>query len=419
MPLFLLQSKLYLLSCPGFSQKTGRCVKIILFLLFFSLFLTSAEATEIPLSIWVECEGSNKTLSSEQKIAEMVDFCSDAGISEIFVQIYRGNRAWFRTVLAGEGLVDDTPYREFLEKEKGLDLLAAVIKKAHEKNIKVHGWINTFRIAKNLKAPVLLKYGKDIIIVDSKNRSMLDYPDLNLPGPEGEFFSTGGDGYWLNPGDNRVRSLIAGLIQGIIKEYPDIDGVHLDFVRYPYCVPYSPGSLWMKGVDFGYNKANRERFSDAYGLDPLHMDRNRANCGLWDDFRRDLISGFVKEQGLAVRKSGKKFSAAVLCWPDRAYLSSFQDWRMWMEDDYLDFIVVMNYGTDRRLVRYLSKEAMAFRRGAGVYIGLGAYLLKQNPDGLKEQMSDTEDISPDGITLFSYDSIKDQPRITDVIRGLN
>lgn len=419
MPLFFLKSKPSFSSHAAFSLKTGRYIKIILFFLSFSVCFSSVTASGVPLSIWVECEGSNKTLSSEQKITEMIDFCSNTGIREIFVQIYRGNRTWFKTALAGEGLVDDTPYRDFLEKEKGLDLLNTVIKKAHARKIKVHGWINAFRIAKNLNAPVLLKYGRDIIIVDSKNRSMLDYPDLNLPGAEGEFFSTGRDGYWLNPGDDRVTSLISRLIQGVMEEYPDIDGIHLDFIRYPYCVPYSPGSLWMKGVDFGYNRVNRQKFSDAYGLDPLYMDKNSVNCRLWDDFRRGLISGFIKEQGTIVRESGKEFSVAALCWPDRAYLSSFQDWRMWMEDNYLDFIVIMNYGTDRKLVRYLSKEAMAFRRDSGVYIGLGAYLLKGSPDELKTQIKDAEEVFPDGITFFSYDSVKDQPRVTEIISGLD
>ncbi len=381
---------------------------ILIFLVF--LFCGSPSfGKEIPLSMWVECEGSNKTLSSIDKIERMVEFSHSLGVKDLFVQVYRGNRVWFNSSLIEKGLVDNYPYNTFKEKE-GEDPLLYVIKEAHSRGIKVHAWVNTFRIAKNLKAPLLKTFGKEIVIVDSKGRSMLDYPNLNIPGEEGKYFSTGSDGYWLNPGDSRVGDFLKDLIIDLVKKYPGIDGIHLDFVRYPYCVPYSPGSRWMKGVDFGYNRANRLKFMEKYGLDPLNMEKDRLNCQNWDDFRRNTISDFVKD---IFKMSGDKgnsrieFSSAVLCWPDRAYFSAFQDWRRWMEEGVLDFIISMNYGTDDRLVTYLSREAVSSGHSNKVYIGIGAYLLKKDPEKLYKQITDSVAAKADGITIFSYDAVKD------------
>jgi hypothetical protein len=76
----------------------------------------------------------------------------------------------------------------------------------------------------------------------------------------------------------------------------------------------------------------------------------------------------------------------------------------------------MNYGVDPRLARYLTWGAVSSRGSRQVYIGLGEYLLKDQPEDLIRQMADARRAGADGIVLFSYDSICSTPGIFKTIR---
>ena len=58
-----------------------------------------------------------------------------------------------------------------------------------------------------------------------------------------------------------------------------------------------------------------------------------------DDWRRAQVTGLVRRIREAARAKAPdlELSAAVWAWPDRAYLSMFQDWRGWIDEELLEF----------------------------------------------------------------------------------
>ena len=78
-------------------------------------------------ALWVDCEGQNRTLWSKATIVEMLETAKAIGCTDVIVQVYRGNRSWFRSKKA-----DTTPWREIKEAE-GIDCLAFLIAEAHER----------------------------------------------------------------------------------------------------------------------------------------------------------------------------------------------------------------------------------------------------------------------------------------------
>lgn len=353
-------------------------------------------------ALWVECEGSNDTLSSKKKITQMLDIASQNRINLIYVQLFRGQRAWYKSEL-----VPTTPYQQFLRKEK-TDMLSFLLREAHRRNIEVHGWINQLRVVRNAqnKYPVLERLGKDVVTRNGQGISLWDFPKEKLPD----------GGYWLDPGDDKVQQFLAKVAAELLRNYPQLDGIHLDFIRIPFDVPY-PGSRWDGGKGFGYGKRSVERFRQRTGLNPLKMEKTRENTQRWDDWRRDQVTQVVRGVRKAVKAINPKvtFSIAAMCWTDRAYLSSYQDWGGWLKKGIVDAAVVMNYSIDSKFVNRLARQAIALRYNGEVHIGLGAYLLSQDLRGFQRQIKETLALSPDGIVYFSYDSMLKKPEMFDLL----
>lgn len=351
--------------------------------------------------LWVECEGTGRTLNTREGIDRLVRRAEEGGFNLIFAQVYRHDRAWYDSQYA-----DTTPFREIREQEK-IDPLSYLVSRADRSGIQVHAWLNMFRIGRDRKSPVLRRFGEDIVTRDGKGVSLLDYPAGRLPD----------GGYWLDPGDPRVSLYLRHLIAETIRKYPGISGIHLDFIRYPFNSPYA-GSFWANRHDLGYGRESVRRFREKTGIDPLTMEITRSNCQAWDNWRRLQVNNFVADAGKLVRQLNPAlaFSVAGIAWADRAYLSSFQDWRRWLEEGKVDFVATMNYGVDPRLAKYLTWSALAARGERQVYVGLGEYLLKDRPEDLLRQISDARQAGADGIVLFSYDSMISTPEIFKTLR---
>ncbi len=369
--------------------------------LFFSLLPPRAPAAAEARGFWVECEGSNSTLSTRAKIDELVRHARRANVNLLYVQVYRHDRAWFDSRLA-----DASPYREIVAGQK-IDPLRYLIEQAGAAGIEVHAWMNMFRIGKDRSAPALRQLGAGAAMRDGSGKSLLDYKPADLPD----------GGIWLDPGDPQVARYLLGVIRELVEKYPGIRGVHLDYIRYPHKVPEA-GSFWAKRADYGYGLESVRRFREWTGLDPLTMELSRENCQAWDNWRRYQVNSFVESAGSLLRTldPALTLSVAVVGWADRAYLSSFQDWRRWLEEGLVDVAAVMNYSTDSRVARYVTRAAAQAALGRRqVYVGLGEYLLGSRRQELFRQLDDARAAGAAGIVFFSYDSMLKNPSIFELL----
>jgi len=389
-----------------------------------------------PLGLWVLAEGSQRVLEHPERVSELLGDARALGATDLFVQVYRRGKAWFDSSLA-----DAAPYRrarERLRKRAGqagaeaagiasaetggahapaeLDPLAHLIHRAHAEGLRVHAWVNVLSLAGNRDAPILRDLGRDAVHVDHLGRSLLDYPDLDVPSPARRWVRMGTPAVWLDPAAPGVAERLAATFAELAARYPELDGLHLDYIRYPDVLPFSPGSRFGVGLQLGYGAASRARFEAETGLRvPDAQGRGHANA--WDDWRRRQVTGLVARIGEAARAEdpGLLLSAAVWAYPARAYLSIFQNWRSWLEADLLDFAVVMLYSRDDTLFR---QEAHAYTGGIGgdaVWLGLGAWLFADAPGRALGQLEVARAAGPAGIALFSWDSIADAPALRDAL----
>jgi uncharacterized lipoprotein YddW (UPF0748 family) len=371
-------------------------------------------APELPagprVGLWVLAEGSQRVLENPDRLQVLLDDAKALGATDLFVQVHRGGRAWFDSSLADAG-----PFQKALAAQ-GVDPLAALIGRAHSAGLRVHAWVNVLSLAGNREAPLLQRLGPTAVHVDWYGRSVLDYPGLDVPAEERGRVRMGTPAVWLDPGAPGVAEAVAAVFAELAARYPALDGLHLDYIRFPDVLPFSPGSRFGVGLDFGHGAATRARFEAETGKRAPGPD-GVGDGEAWDDWRRGQVTRVVKairDASFAVQPR-LELSAAVSAYPERAYLSLFQDWRGWVDSGLLNFAVAMLYTRDDRLLRY---EAGAYTGGVGgrkVWIGLGSWLFAGAPQRAIEQIALVRATSPAGIALFSWDAIAEAPPLREAL----
>lgn len=369
-------------------------------------------AAQRPRGLWVLAEGSQRVLDDARRVDDLLARARLLGASDLFVQVYRGGRAWYDADLA-----DATPYREALERS-GADPLALLLDKAGEQGFRVHAWVNVLSLSKNADAPIVRELGRNVVHSDRKGRSLLDYPGFEIPAPDRQYYRMGTPGVYLDPAAPGLAERLAATFAELLARYPQLDGLHLDYIRYPDVLPYTPGSRFGVGLDFGYGEASRERFRQETGLEAPFGDRvGPANT--WDEWRRDKLTQLVATLEAAARAVDPDvtLSAAVWTYADRGYLVLGQDWRRWLEDGLLDLAVTMSYTLDDRLLRYQAEAFAGLPIADRIWMGLGTWLFAASPERALAQIGIVREAGVRGEALFSYDSIVAEPPLWSTLTG--
>lgn len=97
----------------------------------------------------------------------------------------------------------------------GIDLLDLFIKEAHEEEIKIHAWINPYRISNDTDITFLSKDNPAYLWLDTNNVKIIE-----------------NKGIFYNPASDEVKNLIINGIKELVVNYK-IDGVLLDDYFYP------------------------------------------------------------------------------------------------------------------------------------------------------------------------------------------
>ena len=143
-----------------------------------------------------------------------------------------------------------------------------------------------------------------------------------------------------------------------------VDGVHFDYIRYP-----DGNSCFCDGC--------RTRFEAKLGRRvaqwPQDTRRDEEVRSAWLAFRRagiDTVVRRVAQEARAIRPSVQISAAVFRNWPlDRDNVG--QDWGMWCEQGWLDFVCPMDYVDSNVAFRNMVSTQKTFAGKVRLYPGIG------------------------------------------------
>lgn len=203
---------------------------------------------------------------------------------------------------------------------------------------------------------------------------------------------------WLCPSNPTNQTLEVDSMLEVVRTY-EVDGVHFDYIRYP-------------DNDACFCDGCRARFEAVLGQAVAHWPEDTRKVEAvrqkWLDFRRSNIDAVVRRVSEEARKirPGVQISAAVFSnWPtDRDGVG--QDWKLWCDNGWLDFVCPMDYMDSNTLFRNTVSAQKAYAGKVPLYPGIGLSCWKDPHDAAKlaGQVMIVRELDVPGFTVFNYDA---------------
>lgn len=297
---------------------------------------------------------------------ESVMACAKAGgLNAAFVRVGRGGN----TIYPNEFLPRD-PWAE----EAGGDELERAIAAAHRHGLAFHAWRVVYHMG---SAP-------------ETYRQRLAEEDRLVRDPNGV------QSLWANPGDPRNQDLEYRVMMDLVSRY-DIDGLHLDYIRYPD-EPHTR---------FDYGPVSRREFEQATGVRVKEWPNDVIEGPLrarYEEWQRENISRLVERvyRGAKKQKPNVQVSAAV--WRNYPWCRDGvrQDWPQWVRSGWLDFVVPMNYVLSAEAqAEAVRQQRLAIGDARPLIAGIGTWQLPTSLDVLR-QVCSAREAGAKGFVLFSF-----------------
>ncbi|MGH9943296.1 MAG: glycoside hydrolase family 10 protein [Pyrinomonadaceae bacterium] len=349
------------------------------------------------------------TLTSPEKVRAMIKNASAAGFNTLIVQVRGRGDAYYRARWEPRTIALKDQPADF-------DPLGFTLAEAKRAGLRVHAWLNTSLLANldELPAdprhiynahpgwlavpravaaelyrmpPADPRYRAAIVEWSKANRSELE-------------------GLYTSPANPAVREHIYSIWMDVLERYPDLDGLHFDYVR-------------LASPDFDYGKTSLDRFRDWLGPRLSAAERRLLADALtanplaaadayqeqFADFQRGQLTALVERvyHGVKKRRPSAVVSASVFANDENAYTRRFQDWRRWLAMGILDVVCPMAYTSETPVFQQQIEIATKTARAAGkqVWAGIGVYRIPA--ESAVEKISVARSLGADGVILFSYD----------------
>lgn len=318
--------------------------------------------------VWVD----RWTYSSADDVREEMTNIASAGFNTVFFQV-RGNAdAYYAS--AFEPWASRLSGR--LGQDPGWDPLAVAVAEGHARGLAVHAYINAFPLWAGTTLPT----------ESTPRHALLEHPDWLMADGSGTPMALNDSYVWMSPGNPAVRERLADVAEDIADHY-DVDGIHLDLVRYP-------------GADYSHD-ATSEALYDGSG---------------WEDWQRaqvvEAIRGVHARVGIPVTAAVWGVYTNDWDWSgvSQGYTDYYQDSRAFLSEGVLDATLPMVYWPvtdtpgDRLDFSTLVADHVAHASGRYVFAGISAELGEAD---VNRCIQSARDNGARGVVIFDYDLMND------------
>lgn len=322
-------------------------------------------------------------LTSKEKIDAMIEDADKNGVNQLIVQVrYRGDALYIPNRNSNDFF---NPESSNYAVEGDFDALEYVLEKAHREKIEVLAWLTTYVITPH----DLKKIPQDHLFFKHPEWITRDFlgNEMAVKSYEGAF---------LDPGIPQVQEYIFNIVSDITSNYKNLDGIHLDYIRYP-------------DLQFGYNELSRQIYK---------KEIKAQDAESWIAWKQKQISDLLIRIYNQVKSIDKDMmvTAAVVSDLKQAKIKYSQNWPLWLQEGYLDYAYPMVYSpsTGKVNLQLTSYKKMGLNKK--IVVGLRAWHnshdYKVEQINLKLKMVKKMHFA--GAALYSYTGIKEH----NYFRGL-
>lgn len=276
-------------------------------LLLLTIYFNTLDAQE-HRSTWVTNIASN-ALFTRDNIANTLDSLAANNFNSASVVVWNGGFPLFPSQtyydVTGRWIHPDFANR---------DPLKEFIEEAHLRGITVYAWFEYGFAA---------RFGQPGPILDARP----DWAAQTVNGNPYQGTETNPSYYWLSHGNKEVWDFLIGIQMEIVLNY-DIDGIEFDRLRYG-------------NVMFGYDSATVAWYKEEHNNQPPPANFSDT---AWRAWRSGILDRFMMALYDSVKSENPNIavSNAPIVYPF-GYENFLQDWRKWVQQGSVDFIVPQMY----------------------------------------------------------------------------
>lgn len=313
------------------------------------------------------------------------------------MQSYNMNTAVFQVRPLNDAYYpsDLNPWSRFITgtegKDPGFDVLEFFINEAKKRNIKVHAWMNPYRVSN-----VSVTDGK---ITKDEYLSSLDEKNFARKHPEHTILDGTGK-IILSPSHKEVIEFVSESILEVARKY-NVEGVHIDDYFYPYAKIKEDDE---RNDYLKYRDSENQSFDDfrRSNVDKMikmvhdklkaleHETNKKVEFGI-SPFAVYRTNSSIRPDGW--EKGSYNASSALQC-----YSELYSDVYKWMKEGWIDYVVPQDYFSfDRKDVSYHDVvwwwSNICNETKTKLYIGQGLYQMGSKEGWACETWQNKEEIA--------------------------
>ena len=338
-----------------------------------AMWLTTLKGLDWPKQPARTLEGAER---QKEELCHILDQLQAAGINTVMFQSrIRSTTAYPSAIEPWDGVFTGTP-----GKAPSYDPLQFALDECHRRGMELHAWVVAFPIC-------------DVADARKLGRKA-------LPVRKPKLCQRCGTKWMMDPGVPGTAEHIASICAEIVKKY-EVDGIHLDYVRYPE-----------KGISFTDRRTYRR-----YGNGQRLADWRRANVTRTVQAIHDSVKTvrqWVKISCSPVGKYADLNQQSSYGWNARDAV--YQEAQSWLREGLMDMLFPMMYFDGKHFYPFaIDWQENAY--GRQIVPGLGIYFLHEKQkdwelDIIRRQMFFLRDIGAAGQAHFRSEFF------TDNVKGL-
>lgn len=335
-------------------------------------------------AVWLD-RGTIVRARSERGLVMVFDRLAAAGINTVF----------FETINAGYTIYPSNVAPKQNPLTISWDPLKVAVKLAHERNMELHAWIWTFAVGNQAHNRALGQVDSYLGPLISANPSwvMTDNKGRKRHPADGKVY--------MDPANPEVRQYLRNIIDEIASRY-QVDGIQLDYIRYPFQDP-------RRNFSYGYSPTARHQFRQLYGIDPMKISpRDRQNLWNWTEFKINQVNNFVTNTSNFLKWKYPQLilSVAVFPFPRHERFNKIQqDWETWVLNGDIDLLTPMTYALDTNRFQQIT-QPLTNRGVLGSTLITPAVKLLNIPEIIAvDQIQAARDLPTGGYIIFAAERI--------------